>query len=145
MNPNLQASLITGGAGALGSAIGGPLGSAIGAGSVPIAQSLFTPQQEPWGQVLTQAGISALGAGLGSAVIPGGIGGGLGGAAGGYLGRQVSQGQLFNGAYHNRTYNGVAEMNNREYSGMLAQNMGVNTQIGYYNGARSGCGCNHSH
>lgn len=110
-NPALQAALFTGGGGALGSALAGPWGGAIGAGAAPIVQSLLTPQQEPWGQVLTEAGLAALGGGLGTAVIHNPLGGALGAGAGGYLGYQLAQhpggiGNLF-GAHPQAVYDGA--------------------------------------
>jgi hypothetical protein len=89
-NPAVQSTLLTGAGGALGGGLGGPWGGAIGAGTVPIVQSLLSPQHEQLGQVLTQAGLAAAGGGIGTALIKGPVGGGLGGVAGGFLGYELA-------------------------------------------------------
>lgn len=83
LSQNAQAGLAGAGGALLGGLFsqGSPWGGAIGGAAGPVIYSLLTPQHENWKDVLTQAGLGALGGGVGSS-----LGGPLGGAVGGGLG-----------------------------------------------------------
>ena len=105
-NPAITNALYSAGGAALGQTIAGPFGAAIGGAAPPIIKSLITPQQEPWGQVLTQSAAGGLGGGLGGKFL-GPIGAGAGAGAGGYFGYQLSQGgNPFNRGTNVQNFNG---------------------------------------
>jgi hypothetical protein len=80
-NPALQSALYAGGVAAVGSLLGGPIGS----GSAPTVQNILAGRSgntQSWGQILPEAGLGALGGGLDGSLA------GVGGAPGNFVGNQ---------------------------------------------------------
>lgn len=88
-NPAVRSALFASGGAALGSTVAGPIGGAIGAGAGPFVSNLFNQEKEPLRQVAIEAGLAALGGGLGSTLGPFGAAAGAG--AGTYLGYQLNR------------------------------------------------------
>lgn len=91
---DVQAGLAGAGGALLGGLFtkGSPWGGAIGGAAGPVIYSLLTPQQENWRDVLLQAGVGALGGGVGSSLggpLGAAVGGGLGSWGGGALGQKL--------------------------------------------------------
>ena len=89
-NPQLTGPLLSAGGAALGSAVAGPLGGAIGAGAAPVITGLT--QNVPVERTLPQAGLAALGGSLGGYAF-GPLGAAAGGGLGSYFGGRISPGR----------------------------------------------------
>lgn len=156
-NPTVQTAAYTTGAAAIGSLLGGPMGGAIGAGSVPIVQNIIGAQSgnaQPWGQILPEIAMSALGGGLGSS-LAGPLGAGIGGAAVSYV-DNMFDGQAGIGYQSGMHYYqpGQAVVTNNSYQpgqSMVTAYGPTQPGLGYqasYNGTaptqKRSCGCGHS-